>query len=65
MPVLGFAGDLEYLDYYGNATFYNNRLHLISFKINAAWGWCMFAINSVLSGAIVGKVMCVQAFLST
>lgn len=34
-----------------------------SFQVNAAWGWLIFATNTVFTGSIVGKIMFVPPVL--
>ena len=58
--LLGFSGDFQHLSYYHSTSEYLTAFKLNALKINAAWGWFTFGINTVLSGAIIGKIMCVS-----
>lgn len=57
VPVLGLAGDFQQLTIYRSVDLYNNRFSMIALQVNAAWGWCIFAINTLLTGSILGKIM--------
>ena len=39
---------------------YFNTLGLNLLKVSAVWGWCMFAINTALTAAIMGKILYVS-----
>ncbi|KAI0086342.1 hypothetical protein BDY19DRAFT_995948 [Irpex rosettiformis] len=55
--LLGFSGDFQHLEFYRSTQTYTETFKLHAFKINAAWGWFMFGINTVLSGAIIGRII--------
>ncbi|KAI0818939.1 hypothetical protein BC629DRAFT_687834 [Irpex lacteus] len=55
--LLGFSGDFQHLSFYHSTWLYTVMFKLYAFKINAAWGWFTFGINTVLSGAIIGKII--------
>jgi hypothetical protein len=61
--VLGFAGDIQYLLSH-SATPSDHFIH-VALKIAVVWGYCMLAINTVLTGAIAGKIMCVLVSLAS
>ncbi|KAI0763678.1 hypothetical protein BC629DRAFT_971410 [Irpex lacteus] len=55
--LLGLSGDFELLGYYHNPQRYTTFFQLDTFKINAAWGWFTFSINTALSGGIIGRII--------
>ena len=48
-----------YLLSHGDTPQTYNRFLQLALKIAVVWGYCMLAINAVLTGAILGKIMCV------
>ncbi|KAI0690063.1 hypothetical protein BC835DRAFT_206872 [Cytidiella melzeri] len=52
--LLGLSGDCLYLSFYHDTANYNS---ITGFTIIAAWGWFTFAINTVLTGAIIGRIL--------
>ena len=58
--MLCWSADAQHLAAYTNYDFYENTLLEVTLKITVAWGWLMFAINTILTGAIIGKIMCVS-----
>ena len=60
MTVLCWSADAQHLAAYTHYDFYENTLLEVTLKITVAWGWLMFAINTILTGAIIGKIMCVS-----
>ncbi|KAI0705826.1 hypothetical protein BC835DRAFT_1409892 [Cytidiella melzeri] len=62
--ILGFSGDIQYLLSEGDGgQIFNNHLQ-VAFKTTAAWGYCMLAINAVLTAAIIGKIIYVALKMS-
>lgn len=57
--VLCWSADAQHLAAYHHYDFYQNVLLEVTLKITVAWGWLMFTINTVLTGAIFGKILCV------
>ncbi|KAI0818964.1 hypothetical protein BC629DRAFT_1465552 [Irpex lacteus] len=55
--VLGFSGDFQHFTFYHSTWLYTIAFKIDSLKINLAWGWFTFTINTVLSGAIIGKII--------
>lgn len=55
--LLGLAGDFQQLTIYRSVDLYNNRFSMIALQVNAAWGWCIFGINTLLTGSILGKII--------
>ena len=55
--MLGFSGDFQQLAIYRSVDLYNNHIVLTALDVNAAWGWCTFAVNTILTGSIIGKIM--------
>ncbi|KAI0093962.1 hypothetical protein BDY19DRAFT_288825 [Irpex rosettiformis] len=60
--LLGLSGDFELLSYYTNPERYTLSLQVNAFRINAAWGWFTFTINTALTGAIVGRIICMSRY---
>jgi hypothetical protein len=54
--VLGLSANCLYLSYYHDKAEYD-RLATVAFTINVAWGWITFATNTVLTVAIMGKIL--------
>ncbi|KAI0690053.1 hypothetical protein BC835DRAFT_1418064 [Cytidiella melzeri] len=55
--LLGLSGDFQQLSFYHSAWNYTHFYHLTAFRISAAWGWFTFITNTILSGAIIGKII--------
>jgi len=55
--LLGFSGDFQYLFSYRGSTNDFNSLLQVAFRITSIWGWCMLGLNTVLTGAIIGKII--------
>lgn len=53
--VLGLTGDLQRFAYYRNPL--DTSMMLIATQINAAWGWCMLGINTVLTTLMIWRIM--------
>ncbi|KAI0791545.1 hypothetical protein BC629DRAFT_1439877 [Irpex lacteus] len=45
---------------YSTPQLYHAKLDSISFMIEAAWGWCMFVTNTLMTGGIIGKILYVS-----
>ena len=58
--VLCWSADAQHLAAYRHYDFYENTLLPVTLKITIAWGWLMFAINTTLTGAIIGKILYVS-----
>lgn len=58
--VVGYGSDLQDLAAYHNMTAFVTHYERTAFQVNAAWGWVMFATNTVLTGAVVGRILCVS-----
>ncbi|KAI0724366.1 hypothetical protein C8T65DRAFT_563789 [Cerioporus squamosus] len=54
--LLCWSADAQHLAAYTHYDFYENTLLEVTLKITVAWGWLMFAINTILTGAIIGKI---------
>ncbi|KAI1797703.1 hypothetical protein LXA43DRAFT_1088782 [Ganoderma leucocontextum] len=54
--LLCWSADAQHLAAYHNYEFYENVLLEVTLKITVAWGWLMFTINTILTGAIFGKI---------
>lgn len=59
-PVVGYASNLQDLGEWINVTAFETHIEQVAFQINAAWGWLMFATNTMLTGSILGRIMCVH-----
>ncbi|EKM55547.1 uncharacterized protein PHACADRAFT_256255 [Phanerochaete carnosa HHB-10118-sp] len=57
--LLGLSGSFQQLTIYRSAELYNNRFAMIALDVNAAWGWCTFGVNTILTASIIGRIMCV------
>lgn len=55
--VLCWSADAQHLAAYRHYDFYENTLLEVTLQITVAWGWLMFAINTLLTGAIVTKIL--------
>ncbi|KAI0693737.1 hypothetical protein BC835DRAFT_1060203 [Cytidiella melzeri] len=58
--VLGLIADFINFSYYSTPALYLSHLDSVSFKLSAVWGWCMFATNTVMTGAIIGRIVYVS-----
>lgn len=56
--VLGLSGDLLATPW--NVELYNTRFAMKSLEVDAAWGWCIFGVNTLLTGFIIGRIMYVR-----
>lgn len=56
IPVFGVAEDCLFLSLYHSAADYA-RLEPFAFKMNVAWGWVTFGINTVMTIAILTKIL--------
>ena len=63
IPVVGYASDLQDLAAYHNMMSFVTHFERVAFQVNAAWGWLMFATNTVLTGSILGRIMSVHPVL--
>ncbi|KAI0791535.1 hypothetical protein BC629DRAFT_368670 [Irpex lacteus] len=57
--LFGLAEDCLFLSFYHSSEEYS-RMELYSFKMNIAWAWATFAINSVMTVAIMSKILLVS-----
>ncbi|KAI0093963.1 hypothetical protein BDY19DRAFT_989487 [Irpex rosettiformis] len=55
--LLGMSGDFQHMWFYHNTWLYTIGFKLRTLKINMAWGWFTFSINTILTGGIVGKIV--------
>ena len=55
--VLGLSGDFKHFTFYHSTWLYKVVFKLDVLKITLAWGWTTFIINTVLSGAIISRIM--------
>lgn len=55
--MLGLAGDFQQLTVYQSVDLYNDSYATIGLTISSAWGWGTFAINTLLTASIVGRIM--------
>ncbi|KAI0791543.1 hypothetical protein BC629DRAFT_1593144 [Irpex lacteus] len=58
--ILGLIGNFMNFALYSDAQLYHDKLETVSFTISAAWGWCMFGTNTIMTGAIIGKILYVS-----
>lgn len=58
--LLGFSGDFQIFTFYGNVASFYSHIYDIEFKINAAWGWTIFATNSMFTGLIIARIVYVS-----
>lgn len=56
--MVGYASGLQDLAEWINKTAFETRIERVSFQVNAAWGWLMFATNTLITGSIIGRIMC-------
>ncbi len=54
---VGLAQYCIFLSFYHSETDYNDRFEAIAFKMNVAWGWSTFGLNTVLTAAILTKIL--------
>lgn len=55
--LLGFSGDFQQLAIYRSLDLYNDHIVMIALDVNAAWGWCIFTVNTILTGSIIGRII--------
>ncbi|CAL1702361.1 unnamed protein product [Somion occarium] len=55
--LLCWSADAQHLAAYHHYDFYENTLLEVTLQITVAWGWLMFTINTLLTGAIVAKIL--------
>jgi hypothetical protein len=55
--VLGLSADLLNIAFYVAPQSYASHLDAFSFQLVAAWGWCIFATNTLMTGGIIAKIM--------
>ncbi|GJE86380.1 hypothetical protein PsYK624_024600 [Phanerochaete sordida] len=55
--MVGFASDLQGLGFYHNAGTYVAHLEDVGFEVNIAWCWLMFGTNTLLTGAVIGRIV--------
>ncbi|GJE86381.1 hypothetical protein PsYK624_024610 [Phanerochaete sordida] len=55
--LVGFVSGFQNADAYHSLSDYKNRYNKISFQINAAWAWMMFATNTVMTMSIIGRII--------
>lgn len=51
------SGDFQQFSVYHDVDLYNDYMHLTALDVKAAWGWCTFAINTVLTASIAIKIL--------
>ena len=56
ITVLCWSADAQHLAAYTHYDFYENTLLEVTLQITVAWGWLMFAINTILTGAIITRI---------
>ena len=57
--VLGIAEDCSFLSAYHSSTDYGSLRPFI-FRMNVTWGWALFAVNTIMTSAIVVKILLVK-----
>lgn len=57
--VLGIAEDCSFLSAYHSSTEYESLRPFI-FRMNVAWGWALFGVNTIMTSAIVIKILSVE-----
>ncbi|KAI0342527.1 hypothetical protein BDW22DRAFT_1429353 [Trametopsis cervina] len=57
--LLGFAANGTLLSFYHDGSDYGS-MQAVSFKISVAWGWFIFAVNTVMTLAIMGRIFIVS-----
>jgi hypothetical protein len=57
LTVLCWSADAQHLAAYHHYNEYENTLLEVTLQITVAWGWLMFTINTLLTGAILGKIL--------
>ncbi|KAI0690557.1 hypothetical protein C8T65DRAFT_587817 [Cerioporus squamosus] len=62
---LCWSADAQHLAAYTHYDFYENTLLPVTLKITVAWGWLMFVINTILTGAIITKIFIASRFRTT
>ena len=56
LSVLCWSADAQHLAAYKHYDFYENTLLEVTLQITVAWGWLMFTINTILTGAIIARI---------
>jgi hypothetical protein len=57
--VLCLSADMQHLAIYHNKDFYEDTLLKVTLNVTVAWGWFMFALNTILTGSIIARILCV------
>ncbi|GJE90844.1 hypothetical protein PsYK624_069880 [Phanerochaete sordida] len=55
--LLGLSGDFQQFTIYKSVDLYNNRFAMLTYDVNAAWGWCTFSVNTILTASIIGRIV--------
>ncbi|KAH9178626.1 hypothetical protein EDB89DRAFT_1927587, partial [Lactarius sanguifluus] len=55
--LLCWSADFQHLGIYANKDFYLNTLLPVTFDIAIAWGWFIFANNTLMTGGILYKII--------
>lgn len=55
--LVGLSGDFQQLVIYRDVDLYNDRFAMVALDVNAAWGWCTFAVNTTLTASIIGRIV--------
>ena len=63
IEVIGLAGNLMNLGFYGNTSDFLGTAYVDVFRVTAAWAWCIFALNTTLTGLIIARIAYVLPFL--
>lgn len=58
--VVGSIGAFVDLAVYRNVGAYLDHYERLSFQVDAAWGWTMFGVNTMMTASIIGRIMCVR-----
>ncbi|KIP09942.1 hypothetical protein PHLGIDRAFT_115925 [Phlebiopsis gigantea 11061_1 CR5-6] len=54
--MLGLSSNFQFLTFYTHRAEFPNMLQ-VTYELNAAWGWCMLGINTVLSSLTIWKIV--------
>ncbi|GJE86368.1 hypothetical protein PsYK624_024480 [Phanerochaete sordida] len=54
--MVGFASAFQNLAFYRSAAAYVAHLEAATFAVNVAWAWLMLGTNTLLTGAVVGRI---------
>ncbi|KAI0690052.1 hypothetical protein BC835DRAFT_1418063 [Cytidiella melzeri] len=60
--LFGLSGTFQIFAFYHSTWEYDHTFQLTTFRISAAWGWLTFSINTILSGAIIAKIIHVSRY---